>query len=697
MGAKQDIVIVNEYTIQNNNKRGGSRGGSPGDYVLRYMAREEAVEKCTPALLYSDDNYTTRYTAREEAAEILDTSEEICSGIRDLDGIGGVAFGYGSHSLSHEKVIEASKDIQTNFEAGKTVMKTVISFDPEYLSRMGIVDPEFEVRKKGDYKGNIDQVKLRMAIMNGLQKMARNYDDLQYVGVIQVDTKHVHCHLAMVDRGIGNLTEDGTQKGKISEKNKTILRRGIDSYLEEKQPVHLVTSNITHDRRNLRCLVKKCAYQTLNNYGTPQYLLACLPEDHNMWRAGSHVKAMKKPNKIVRQYVEEILKLPDSGYKELLQTMEHYVVERKKKENLSNIESRKLIQEGKERIIRECMDGVYQTLKQIPEKELSVETAMLKIAGTDMIENAAIAKREDQYEFVYKLRSYSSRLEHHKKEMNKYRSFRKTYERANDCSTDSVALYRFFEIEEEYNEKLMSKYQHFLSFLPPEQEYEDEFKELMEYRNKLQSMKDMQNDKMPQRMNQKNAEKYCWDVYGMHGGRYMVSNPLILERRLEKMQETYREKKEEFENKLATFGLQLKGDHIERGPKYDFSEVKALDLHHLGYDFPEDVSISGKNVERFIRQTKERYEAYIGAKEYLERSGQGDTIFHLPNKDIEIMQEIACQLEEKQIIRSKIPNEIEQAKRLKTVEIREEYARNLKLSVQSTIQTLKVEEDYEFE
>ena len=88
----------------------------------------------------------------------------------------------------HEKVLEASKDIQRNFDAGKTVMKTVISFDQEYLKQMGLVEEEFEVNQKGDYRGNVDQMKLRFAIMNGLQKMSKNYDDLQYVGVIQVDT-----------------------------------------------------------------------------------------------------------------------------------------------------------------------------------------------------------------------------------------------------------------------------------------------------------------------------------------------------------------------------------------------------------------------------------------------------------------------------------------------------------------------------
>ena len=50
MGLKQSVVIVNEYTIKTGDK-GGTRGGTPGDYVLRYMARVGATEDITPTKL----------------------------------------------------------------------------------------------------------------------------------------------------------------------------------------------------------------------------------------------------------------------------------------------------------------------------------------------------------------------------------------------------------------------------------------------------------------------------------------------------------------------------------------------------------------------------------------------------------------------------------------------------------------------
>lgn len=693
MSSKRDIVIVNEYTVKNN--KGGSRGGTPGDYVLRYMAREDAVEQCVPVRLYDVDNYITRYMAREKATEALETADEIRQEIKDMDGIGGVAFGYGSHSLSHEKVLEASKDIQRNFDAGKTVMKTVISFDQEYLKRMGLVDEEFEVKKRGDYRGNVDQLKLRFAIMNGLEKMSKNYDDLQYVGVIQVDTKNVHCHLAMVDRGKGDVTEDGTQKGKISERNKKILRRGIDMYLDEKQPVRMMASDITQDRRNTRCFVKKRSYQAINEYGTPQFLLACLPENKNMWRANSNAKAMQKPNEIVRRYVKEVLKQPNSGYKEALQDIDRYASYRQEREALSNSEKRALIANGKKRVLDDCVNGVYATLKRIPQKELSVETPMLKTLSCTLETSAGKAKDDETYEFSYKLRSYSNRLEHHKKQMHKYRSLAETYEKTENKSADSSALYQFFKVEEEYNEKLMSKYQHFLSFLPPEDEYKEEFRELMEYKRKVKAMQDMINDPSLARMSQNNAEDYGRRVYNMHGGRYAVTAPITLERRYEQMQSTYVEKETNFKNRISEYGLSIQDDKVIPKPKYNFDEVKALDVHHLGYDFHQDIPISDRNITRFTEEARKRYNAFLHAREYLERSGQAYTVYQLPEKDIETMYKTSIVLGKKKMLESEKIKEIQETPRSKTVEIKEQYARELEVSIQATVQALQMEDEFE--
>ena len=181
MGLKQDIVIVNEFSVPSPSGKGGSRGGTPGAYVTRYMARENAVEHLTPIRLHRTDDFILRYMARESAVERAPSAYDAKLAMRKAQGRGGVAFGYGQVSLSHDQLVSASKDVQQLFEQGHTVLKTVLSFDEEYLRRHGLIPQDFRCERPGDYRGHLDQMKLRMAIMHGLDRMSHGhsgFDDL---------------------------------------------------------------------------------------------------------------------------------------------------------------------------------------------------------------------------------------------------------------------------------------------------------------------------------------------------------------------------------------------------------------------------------------------------------------------------------------------------------------------------------------
>ena len=151
-------------------------------------------------------------------------------------------------------------------------MKTVLSFSPEYLQETGVVPKGFVAQNKGDYRGHIDQMRLRMAIMHGLERMGHRFDDLRYVGVIQVDTLHVHCHLAMVDAGLGRRvrTEKGMQqKGKLTSADISLLRRGVDSWLDENQHVAHMSSAVGYERMNVAAFVKRWAHEKVLDESLP--------------------------------------------------------------------------------------------------------------------------------------------------------------------------------------------------------------------------------------------------------------------------------------------------------------------------------------------------------------------------------------------------------------------------------------------
>lgn len=686
MGLKQSVVIVNEYTIKTGDK-GGTRGGTPGDYVLRYMARVGATEDITPTKLQEFDTNLTKYIARERATNLFDDIPSMKQSMRNAQRYGGVAFGYGDVALSDARLKRVSKDIQSQFDAGKTVMKTVLSFDEEYLREHGLISKDFHCRKRGDFRGHIDQLKLRMAIMNGMEKLSRHYDDLQFVGVIQVDTKHVHCHLAMVDRGRGSLMPDGTQRGKLTEKEKLSIRRGVDMYLDAKQTVKMMSSSVVYDKRNALCYIKKRTHQMMAQQGFSQFLLACLPENRNLWRASTNRKEMRKANSLVRDYVVQLLEQPQSGYRDAMNSVIAYADYRRDREDLSSDEHAQLIRDGQERIVTECMNGVYAVVKQIPESERQVRTPMLEMMSQDYEDMASQAVNDPLIEFGFKLRSYASRLDFHRKEYHRFESYHEQYEQAETHTKDAEALDAYFQLEMRYNQMLMVKYQYFLSFLPPDEKMEEEFEALMEQKDRLRNLRMMSEDKAFQRMLPENAEEYGIRVYGQYGGRRVKAQPEVIATRIRNMEQDVFDQEQRFRKKLQDYGMDYNGSAVVRRKLYPFEDVKALDLHHITYDFATDVPVSKPYLDEFVKMANERYDAFQKAKLYLEGTGQHTELESLPEQDVMVMKEYADRFGTTGILPSsrKAGSQFRQSR---TVRLGKNYEKDLQMAVHAAVASM---------
>lgn len=695
MGLKDSIVIKNRFTYKTGSS-GGTRGATPGEFVLRYMSRPLATENITPAKLKEEDTYITKYMAREEASETLDNVPEMKMKMRKSQKKGGVAFGYGDVALSDEKLLAVSKDIQSEFEKGHTVMETVLSFREEYLKEHGIIDEDFELLKEGDYRGNIDQLKLRMAIMNGLDRLGRSYDDLNYVGVIQVDTKHVHCHLAMVDKGKGTLMHDGTQKGKFSDRQMMQLRRGIDLYLDEKQHVKMMSSSVMYDKQNALGFIKKFTFKTLAKQGKPQFLIACLPEDRNLWRAGTNRKEMRKANSIVREFVTEVLSDENSGYTDARLSIEKYANYRRKNEDLSLQEYQKLIRDGEESIITDCMNGVYSVLKRIPKEELKIETPFLDVMATDYENLAydAIVTKDPMLEFGFKLRSYSSRLEHHKKNYHKFDDLHTAYEETKNKQPGSEDLAAFCKFEADYNAMLMVKYQYFLSFLPPDEDIQTQFRDLIDKKSKLKDLKNMRDDPAFKKFkNADAAEAYGVSVYNQRGASRLINGQSdIINARIERFTDTILKDEEKFISVLRDNGFDYDGRGITRKKMYDFDDVKALDLHHLGYDFPYDAKISQNNIRAFEDMANERYDLFVKAREYMIKTHQ--PVSELPENDVVFMKSYADRLHINPVLTGST-GESGEKRRHKTVALGKDYDIDIKSVISSTVKSIQFDDDSE--
>ncbi|MEU9601606.1 relaxase MobL [Streptomyces sp. NPDC048109] len=681
MGLKQDIIVVNEFSVPLPGGK-GSRGATPGDYVTRYMAREQATESLAPIQRLRTDDFIMRYMARESAVERAGISRGAAKHeMRQAQGDGGVAFGYGSVSLSDEQLKAAGKDIQQHFENGKTVLKTVLSFDEEYLRKHKIVDEDFHCAARGDYRGHIDQMKLRMAIMHGLGRMSSGtsgFDDLRYVGVIQVDTEHVHCHLAMVDGGRGQVTKNGTQRGKLLDRHKSRLRRGVDAWLDEKQAVAHLSSAVGYERRNVTTFIKRWAHERIRAESLPQFLLACLPADRTLWRAGSHDARMRKANQLVTEVVKEQLDRAGSPMPEAMERIVDYANERRAKESLSTEEWQKLVEQGRTQIMERAVNGIYQMLRAMPESELRVRTPMLEVMGMDYQQMAVLAAdrqgedeiaEADLVSFGFRLRSYASRLQHHREKAGVYRDLAHQWEqaeRAGVAAEDSRPLYDLYRFEENYHRRLMSKYRHFLPFLGDASQWYEQQQDVATYGQRLLSLMALRADASLQRMKDpEEAENLGRTIYDQPGGRLLTEGKrgrAVLDARIRTMKQSYAQKLDNLRADLASSGLVLHvgsraGNQsstetdavstdfkIVAGAAYDFDEVKALDLHHLGYDFVTDVEIGPHARQTFVETTSDRRRLLLAAMDYMDQSGQAEAISDLPVDDVAAMTRVFREL-----------------------------------------------------
>lgn len=695
MGLKQSIVVKNQFTVKTGDN-GGRRGKTPGRYVLRYMARKDATEPIAPIRQSRADDFIKKYMVRKDATEPLRDPKLVKQTAEDVVRFGGVAFGYGQIALSDEDLVKASDDIQKCFDEGKTVMKTVLSFDEDYLRENGIIDPNFVFQRAGDYKGHIDQMKLRKAIMSGLERFGRSYDDLQYVGVIQVDTGHVHCHLAMVDKGVGKLAPNGEQKGKMTQRSMNQLRRGIDVALDDQKTIQFMASQYQTEKRNVKSFVKKMSYLAIDEHGLGQLMLAALPEDLRLWRADSNNKRMKRANNLAREFVNKMFEKEGSGYREAQASVLAYVNKRSDREGLSEKDKAILIKNGYKKIEDKAINTVYETLRQYRGEDLTVHTRMMDIAVSDL-DDLAGQKDDPLAQFGYRLRSYSSRRKHHMEEKHKYKQRVRELEDTPNRNEIADKFLEFYRFEAMYHAQLQAKYQSFLSFLPKRDVYDDRIKDLMDYEKRMVNLERMMNDKSMRKMNPDNAEVFGFSTYGQRGGHYVAEkNTGVLRTRLGIMQDKFDKNMDDLNEDLFDAGFKLvqedDGFHLKPKLPYDFEDVKALDLHHLDYDFFYDADVSVGNVSKFVTTANERYELFKPVEEYLVRTDQEAQLEDFAVYDINKMKQYADDMKLKPVLKSKISEAgvIERAHN--TIDL----SRDLEKELQDVIQHIMHEgvEDY---
>ena len=655
MSLKQDIVIVNEYSVKDKKTGKGSRGSTPGDYVTRYMARDNATETAS-FVAHRVDDFVLEYMARTTATE--SAFEEIKKEYEQRDEKwDGVAFNHRKLSLSKKELKDQADRIQQGFDKGKTVMKTVISFDTEYLREHGIIPEDLIVAEKGDFRSNVDQMKLRQAIFAGLEAFSSEYDDLEYVGVIQVDTLHVHTHLTLIDMGRGNLTEDGTQRGKLSDRGMMKIRRQIDASLNESKAVAFMPSNADLNKRNLKITIQKSIYEHISEFGVPQMLFAVLPEDKKSWRANSNAKDMRTAHKICRTYIDLVFEKYPDEMQLLFKSFDDYVENRRIKEGLSKKKCEDLRKTCEENFYKECENSIYKALKQIPDKYKTESTDFFSLATDDELVNSGST---DIYGFVYRLKAYTKRYDKHRQLSKRYAKFIEEYKEAdknNNVTDESRALYNFFVFEQEYQMELSSKYSQMLFVSEPDDDLADTYIKITNKADAINNLKLLREDKdLKKYKTVESLSDYAKDVYGIYVHiDWLLYNPDLFDKYIEEQEEDYQTEYDSFIKELNARSKTITYDddgsiHVVRYPAYDFDEIRGLDLQDVRYDFGPVLEFDGLVRTSFMNCAEQRLALFEKAYEYLVKTDQTDVLDIFDLDDIDAMRDVYSKLLENQPI-----------------------------------------------
>lgn len=640
MGLKQSIVVKNEFTHNGVNTPGkGSRGGTPGQYVLRYMARVEASETITPVPESPDTSifdYTTRYMLREDATERFKASGDPEASpyaleyeFEELDKLTGRSFGNKGISLSDTTVRDSSQEIQDAFDEGHSVQKVILSFTEDYLKEGKVLSPDYEHKGRGSYKGNIDQMKLRQAITKGVDKLTNvgHYADPEWVGVIQVDTNHVHAHLAIVDKEFSpsRLMDDGHDKGKLTQREMMNLRRGIHSELNEMKAIKGFHKQVSLERQNVVGYVKDFAYDHIGKNSRLQIMMAALPEEQHKWRYGSNRKDMQHANELAEQFVQTIFEEQPvrSGYQEASRSIDQYINERVQTEDIDQNEQERLKRNGEKLLTERSVNGVYDSFKVFDKTKLSTQTPMLDIQSSsedELMEN--LSDGFDQAGFELRVRGYSNRRDHHTKNSKQYKELIDNFDETNEQETvapDAFILRRFYEEELEWHMALADKYRSFFRLngrrdRQYQQKYEPIYEELQERYVELETqdefMASVADGSAYEQLdgfdtasdvfkNPQEADRQIEDLYGVHQGSRAFSGLYRdgLEAELERAKVDYTKDLREYTFDAFMDGVATQDDWVRLQPEH-----RSIDA----YDYEMSVSnASTKFVEPNPPQVRE--------------------------------------------------------------------------------------------
>lgn len=630
--AKQ-IVVKNEFTIRQNGR--GSRGSTPGKYVTQYMSRHDATDAYFPLhdgqLIERFSVYNARERQMDAVADEHDATPlhnpdpiQLKRLLRSSDGLSGRAFGSSGLSLSDETLHQDAKRIQEAFRQGHAVQKIVLSFEEDYLRDEGVLDADFTYKGRGSYQGAVDQLKLRHAVRFGMEHLAKTggFASPVYVATIQMDTAHVHAHIAMVDERFSRKRRryDGAERGVLYQRELNALRTGVHRGIVAGHHLEPLTVQSKTDARHIRTLVKDTTYHHVKEMASVQLLLASLPQDDTLWSFENERPIMAYPNELALHLVRRIQKgAGREAYEKAVDAVDRYAQLVTDMNGLNEQEHRAYRKAGRARIDRQSVNHLYGALRTIPIADRSVKTPMLSVQSRDdrellrLMEMSGDKSDVTTARFALRLRHYGARLDDHKVQSRTFYDAGVSYDDAQVAGmTDasSLVMRRYYEEEQRYHMGVTDKYRQFLSFHDRIDEA-DQSRLLSRYDDLQQRFAERAifttKDEQAYR---RDLHRYAYDCFEKGFGSLVTYEAQV-----------------DYERDGHVAGRMVRPiepkhwrmNHTPRG----IERVNAYDLHDIWLDFHDmDHSVSEQVVMDYHAVYYGRVEAYERAKWYVEGTKQ---------------------------------------------------------------------------
>lgn len=237
---------------------------------MNYMLRSDAVEP----LIIDHKQQTDYLNSLSRYDEVLDNTSSLDE-INEKLSYEGVGFSLNNVVLSRQDANVLADQCQQAYDRGATVKQMVISFDTSYLKENGILDESVEEPvRRGGFRNNVDQYRLRKAVMDGMESMLdqTTMHVPEMVAAIQTDTGHVHVHISVWD----NDPKVKDDRGMVNENQKDALRNGLDyslkyspSLVKESNDLVNVHDIVKDNSKFKLSLLEKQLYDTALRLDTP--------------------------------------------------------------------------------------------------------------------------------------------------------------------------------------------------------------------------------------------------------------------------------------------------------------------------------------------------------------------------------------------------------------------------------------------